>query len=195
MTVQTFLRDADRSRRPKHSTALGRTRLSGVRAWSTPPKQGGEERRSPFRERGRGSGQWRGVGSQVFSFVSEIVQVVIELIQSCFPQPALLGQPVLSHLEPLMVDPIYSHSTHLFRLYESTTFENGKLLNERRQLHAERLCQLADRCWPSGQMLQYPPASRVGQSTENGIDRRWLGHGTGPEAGELAFQRASYLMA
>ena len=58
------------------------------------------------------------------------MKVFIELIESCLPQPALLGQPVLGQLESLWVDLENSHSAFLLRLHETALFKNCKVLYE-----------------------------------------------------------------
>jgi len=105
-----------------------------------------------------------------------LFDVLIEPVQSSFPQLATRGQPVFNDLEPFGCDLIRPNSPALFRPHQSALFERREVLHERRELHVERCREFADRGWSDGQSLQDFPPSRVGQGVKNVVSGCGLNH-------------------
>ena len=109
-------------------------------------------------------------------FLLELFDVLVEPVQSGFPQMTARGQPVFDDLEPFGCDLIRPHSPALFRLHQPALFEHREVLHERRELHVERRRQLADGGWSDRQTLQHFPPSRVGQGVEDVVSGCGLNH-------------------
>src|SRR6185437_3067615 len=108
--------------------------------------------------------------------VLELFDVLVELIQSSFPQPTARRQPIFNDLEPFWRNLVRPYTSALLRLHQPALLEHRQVLHERRQLHVERCCQLADGGWPDGQLLQNFPPGRIGQGVKNIVSDRGLNH-------------------
>jgi hypothetical protein len=99
-----------------------------------------------------------------------LLQKRAQPIQPRVPEFLIALQPIERTLHCPALELTAHDATCLFPLDESGIFQNGKVLDDARQRHADRRSELADRSLAVPQPNQDRAPRRIGERAEDGVE-------------------------
>src|SRR5512143_1859228 len=115
--------------------------LGSVHAEKT-RSRGASNTRVPMIEHGSVSRSMLFFAATFFLLRLQNTQIIVEPVETLFPEPAILLEPVVRFLERGSLDPAWPHLGIAAACDQTSALEHFQMLGNRRQTHVERLGEL-----------------------------------------------------